>query len=43
VRALDDVVLLALSRQVLQETLERSDRGDRNFAEIAKERIALAQ
>ena len=43
VRAVDDVVLLGLSWQVFQETLERSDRANRNFAEIAKERIALAQ
>ena len=43
VRAVDDVVLLALSWQTFQETLERSDRADRDFSEIAKERIALAK
>ena len=42
VRAIDDVALLALSWQEFQETLERSDRADRNFSEIAKERIAFA-
>ena len=41
VRAVDDVELLALSWQEFQETLERSDRADRNFSEIAKERIAF--
>jgi peroxiredoxin (alkyl hydroperoxide reductase subunit C) len=40
VRAIDDVELLALSWQEFQETLERSDRAERNFAEILKERIA---
>jgi hypothetical protein len=30
-----------LSWQEFQETLERSDRADRNFSEIAKERIAF--
>jgi peroxiredoxin 2/4 len=39
--AVDDVELLALSWQEFRETLERSDRADRNFAEIAKERIAF--
>ena len=42
VRAVDDVELLALSWQAFQETLERSDRADRDFSEIAKERIAFA-
>ena len=41
VRAIDDVELLALSWQEFQETLERSDRADRNFSEIAKERLAF--
>jgi len=40
VRAIGDVELLGLSWQIFQETLERSDRADRDFAEIAKERIA---
>jgi putative ABC transport system ATP-binding protein len=40
VRAVDEVELLALSWQAFQETLERSDRAERNFSEIAKERIA---
>ena len=40
VRAIGDVELLGLSWQSFQETLERSDRADRDFAEIAKERIA---
>ena len=39
-RAVDEVELLALSWQAFQETLERSDRAERNFSEIAKERIA---
>ena len=43
VRAIDDVVLLALSWQKFQETLERSDRANRDFAEIAKERLALTR
>ena len=42
VRAVDDVELLGLSWQKFQETLERSDRADRDFSEIAKERIAFA-
>ena len=41
VRAVGDVELLGLSWQIFQETLERSDRADRDFAEIAKERIAF--
>jgi putative ABC transport system ATP-binding protein len=41
VRAIDDVELLALSWKEFQETLEQSDRADRNFSEIAKERIAF--
>ena len=40
VRAIGDVELLGLSWQIFQETLERSDRADRDFAEIVKERIA---
>ena len=40
VRAIGDVELLGLSWQIFKETLERSDRADRDFAEIAKERIA---
>ena len=43
VRAVDDVELLALSWQTFQETLERSDRADRDFSEIAKERIGFAR
>jgi peroxiredoxin (alkyl hydroperoxide reductase subunit C) len=43
VRAIGDVVLLALSWEAFQQTLERSDRAQRDFAAIAKERIALAQ
>ena len=42
VRAVGDVELLGLSWQKFQETLERSDRADRDFSEIAKERIAFA-
>ena len=42
VRAVGDVELIALSWQEFQETLERSDRADRDFSEIAKERIAFA-
>jgi alkyl hydroperoxide reductase subunit AhpC len=42
VRAVDDVELLALSWEILQETLERSDAADRDFAEIAKERVGSA-
>ena len=41
VRAVDDVELFGLSWQIFQETLERSDRADRDFAEIAKDRIAV--
>ena len=41
VRAVDDVELFGLSWQIFQETLERSDRADRDFAEIAKERIGF--
>jgi alkyl hydroperoxide reductase subunit AhpC len=40
VRAIDNVELLALSWQEFQETLERSDRAERSFSEIAKERVA---
>lgn len=43
VRAVGDVELIALSWQEFQATLERSDRADRAFSVIAKERIALAQ
>jgi peroxiredoxin (alkyl hydroperoxide reductase subunit C) len=43
VRAVDDVELLALSWQEFQDTLERSDRADRNFSEIVKERVAFTQ
>jgi alkyl hydroperoxide reductase subunit AhpC len=43
VRAVDDVEVLALSWKVFQQTLERSDRAERDFAAIAKERIALAR
>ena len=43
VRAVGDVELIGLSWQEFQEALERSDRAERDFAEIAKERIALAQ
>jgi peroxiredoxin 2/4 len=42
VRAVGDVELLALSWKEFQQTLERSDRADRAFSEIAKERIAFA-
>jgi peroxiredoxin 2/4 len=40
--AVGDVELIALSWQEFQQTLERSDRADRAFSEIAKERIAFA-
>ena len=43
VRAVGDVELLALSWQMFRETLERSDRADREFSEIAKERIGFAR
>ena len=43
VRAIDNVELLALSWQEFQDTLERSDRADRNFSEIVKERVASTQ
>ncbi len=43
VRAVGDVELTALTWQEFLETLERSDRAERDFSEIAKERIALAQ
>jgi peroxiredoxin len=43
VRAVGDVELIALSWQEFQQALERSDRADRAFSEIANERIALAQ
>jgi peroxiredoxin 2/4 len=43
VRAVGDVDLIALSWREFQATLERSDRAERDFSEIAKERIALAR
>jgi peroxiredoxin 2/4 len=43
VRAVGDVELIALSRQEFQTTLERSDRAERAFSEITKQRIALAR
>jgi peroxiredoxin 2/4 len=42
VRAVGEVELVALTWREFQETLERSDRAERDFAEIAKERIAHA-
>jgi peroxiredoxin 2/4 len=42
VRAVNDVELLGLTWEKFQETLERSDRAERDFSEIAKERIAFA-
>jgi len=42
VLAVGDVELLGLSWQEFQATLERSDRADRDFSQIAKERIAFA-
>jgi alkyl hydroperoxide reductase subunit AhpC len=41
VRAVGDVELLGLSWQKFQESLERSDRAERDFSEIARERIAF--
>src|SRR5829696_5399402 len=41
--AVGDVDLIALSWREFQATLERSDRAERGFSEIAKERIALAR
>jgi alkyl hydroperoxide reductase subunit AhpC len=43
VRAVSDVELVSLSWEQFLETLQRSDRADREFSAIAKERIALAQ
>ncbi len=43
VRAVGEVELIALSWHEFQQTLERSDRAERDFSEIARERIALAQ
>jgi peroxiredoxin (alkyl hydroperoxide reductase subunit C) len=43
VRAVADVELIALSWREFQATLERSDRAERDFSEIAKERIALSR
>jgi peroxiredoxin 2/4 len=40
VRAIGDVELLALSWQEFQETLERSARGEHDFSEIVRERLA---
>jgi alkyl hydroperoxide reductase subunit AhpC len=40
VRAIGDVELLALSWQEFQQTLERSDRTNREFSEIVQERLA---
>jgi alkyl hydroperoxide reductase subunit AhpC len=42
VRAIGDVELLALSWQEFQQTLERSDRMNREFSEIVQERLAHA-
>jgi len=42
VRAVGDVVVLALTWQKFQELLERSDRAARDFSEIAKERLAFS-
>jgi peroxiredoxin 2/4 len=42
VRAIGDVDLMALSWQEFQATLEQSDRAERDFSQIAKERIAFA-
>jgi len=43
VRAATEVELVSLTWQQFQDTLQRSDRAQRDFSEIAKERIALAQ
>jgi alkyl hydroperoxide reductase subunit AhpC len=42
VRAIGDVELLALSWQEFQETLEQSDRTNREFSEIVQDRLAHA-
>jgi sulfate-transporting ATPase len=42
VRAVGDVELLALSWKEFQDTLERSDQAERDFSEIAHERLAAA-
>jgi alkyl hydroperoxide reductase subunit AhpC len=42
VRAVGDVELLGLSWERFQETLERSDRAERDFAAIVRERVAFA-
>src|SRR5215212_951178 len=42
VRAVGDVELLALSWREFQQTLERSDRTNREFSEIVHERVAHA-
>ena len=43
VRAVREVEVLALTFQVFQETLERSDRANRDFAEIVKDRIEFGR
>jgi CRP-like cAMP-binding protein len=43
VSAVGDVELIALSWQQFQEALERSDRAQRSFAEIAKDRLSLRE
>lgn len=40
--AVGDVVVLALTWQRFQELLERSDRANRDFSDIAKERLAFS-
>jgi alkyl hydroperoxide reductase subunit AhpC len=42
VRAIDDVELLALSWEEFQDSVEQSDRTNRDFAEIVQERLAQA-
>jgi alkyl hydroperoxide reductase subunit AhpC len=42
VRAVGEVEVLGLSWEHFQETLERSDHAERDFSQIAKERIAFA-
>jgi alkyl hydroperoxide reductase subunit AhpC len=41
VRAVHEVELLALSWQTFQDTLERSDRANRDFAAIVKDRVGF--
>ncbi|HZB07281.1 MAG TPA: cyclic nucleotide-binding domain-containing protein, partial [Thermoleophilaceae bacterium] len=43
VRAVDEVEVLGLTFQTFQETLERSDRSNREFAEIVKDRIEFGR